>query len=116
MGSLRYEKMLFAYLVQNSEDIWVFADGYYQRFSFRKDCIRHIRAEDHLPAFAEGSCFGLSRQGYLALSQEAQRHNLTLTFYDDPAECEFWATLDQHPQLVFGQSAPAGYFYIPSAQ
>jgi hypothetical protein len=112
MSKTQFEKTLFMYTVENSGDMWTYADGQYHRFSFKDNDIRFIRSQSYLPETANGTCFYLTGENVRRLEKECQQHLIALRFFNSLENCQEYAATEPQRQYVFDMTPPAGYFYL----
>lgn len=106
--------VLFVYQVTGTYAFFVYDGQMYHRFVNINGTFRFVRRQRLLPRFASGFPAAVNDAERRQLEREARRHNVPLTFSPSIDACLLRAAHDNHPQLVYGMTPPAGYFLLNS--
>lgn len=109
------EYVLFIYQAPGSPDFYVLDRGKYARFVWLTTRYCFVRVQAHLPAYASGWCVSFKDEEKQALEKVAEEHHVRMKFFESAETCLQAAAEEMHAQHIYGQTAPAGYFWADSA-
>lgn len=108
----RPRNALFIYTKDVSGRFWVFDGSLYHHFFVDGPNFWYIRSQPYLPAYTSGRGYLMMNSERRALQREADRHHITLPFFQTVKECEDCALYAQQEQFIIDRTIPGGYFYI----
>jgi hypothetical protein len=106
--------ILFVYQVMGTYAFLIYDGQMYYRFVNVKGTFRFVRRQRSLPRYASGNPAAVNDAERRQLEREAHRHHVPLAFYPNIDTCLLRVAHDNHQQLVYGMSPPAGYFLLNS--
>lgn len=106
--------ILFVYQVMGTYAFLVYDGETYYRFINLDGTFRFVRRQRSLPHYASGHPAAVSDAERRQLEREARQHHVPLMFYPSIDTCLLRVAHDNHRQLVYGMTPPAGYFLLNS--